>query len=88
MSIHCVPKEDLTDHSIKSLQAMLVREFHDHPPIASQHEGFALLQERMETLWDAIKRRERAEAVAEAFSVAAVAMRFVIEAPITHQSQE
>lgn len=88
MSDKPTTNDELANDALRSLRAQLLCDFRDHAPITSQHEGYALLLERMEVLWEAIKRRERAEAMAEAFAVASLAMRFVIEAPITHQSHE
>lgn len=79
---------EITESAIKALLSQLTRDFRDYAPISSQHEGFALLKERLDQLWQFVQRREREEAMHEALLLAAVAMRFVIEAPITHQSQK
>lgn len=88
MNASPISKDELTDNAMKALRAILLRKFLTQEPLASQHEGFALLQERVDTLWETIKRRERAEALADAFEVAATAMLIVIEAPLVHPKGE
>ena len=46
----------------------------------STHEGAGVLMEEVDEMWDAIKANDIASARKEAIQVAAMAMRFVIDA--------
>lgn len=52
-------------------------------PFHSAHEGFAVLKEEVDELWDEVKAKQGARDVAkmrkEAIQVAAMAMRFVLD---------
>lgn len=49
-------------------------------PFASAHEGYAVLKEEVEELWDEIKGgQDRDRMREEAVQVAAMAMRFVLD---------
>lgn len=45
----------------------------------SPHEGYAVLKEEVDEMWDAIKKDDTQHAVKEAVQVAAMALRFVAE---------
>ena len=47
----------------------------------SAHEGYAVLAEEVDELWDAVKADDRAQARAEAMQVAAMAVRFLLDVP-------
>jgi len=49
------------------------------PPFNSTHEGYAVLLEEVDELWDEVKGNNRTAAVAEAIQAAAMAIRFVAE---------
>lgn len=53
------------------------------PPFNSAHEGYAVLLEEMDELWDHVKtnqrRRDLLKMQAEAIQVAAMAVRFALE---------
>lgn len=53
------------------------------PPFNSAHEGFSVLKEEVDELWDEVKAKQGARDLAkmrkEAIQVAAMAMRFVID---------
>lgn len=51
---------------------------HTYGPMRSAHEGFAILLEEVDELWDEVKKKEsdRAKMRAEALQVAAMAIRF------------
>lgn len=53
-----------------------------HPPMHNGHEGYAVILEELDELWDEVKASKprdprRAEMRAEAIQVAAMALRFV-----------
>jgi len=48
-------------------------DFHSH------HEGFAVLKEEVDEMWDDVKADRKKEAVMEAVQVAAMAIRFIAE---------
>lgn len=50
-----------------------------HPgPFMSSHEGYAILLEEVDELWDDVKRNNPAGAVKEAVQVAAMATKYVM----------
>lgn len=46
---------------------------------SSTHEGYAVIKEEVDEMWDEIKRNNTELAVKEAIQVAAMAIRFVAE---------
>lgn len=52
-----------------------------HAPMHSAHEGYAVILEELNELWDEIKKREpsRPAMAAECVQVAAMAMRFLMD---------
>jgi NTP pyrophosphatase (non-canonical NTP hydrolase) len=54
----------------------------DFPPMRSAHEGFAIIKEEVDELWDAIKdnkNRDVLDVHNEARQVAAMAVRFMLD---------
>lgn len=50
------------------------------PKFASLHEGYAILKEEVDELWDEIKGEQRPEHLREeAMQVAAMALRFLVD---------
>jgi hypothetical protein len=49
-------------------------------PWNSAHEGYAVVLEELDEAWDAIKRNDTSHAKREMVQVAAMAIRFIIEA--------
>ena len=50
------------------------------PPFNSAHEGFAILKEEVDELWQEVKHGENpADLKAEAIQVGAMAMRFLVD---------
>ncbi len=53
------------------------------PPFASAHEGYAVLLEEVDELWDEVKKKPDATSLtrmrAEAIQVAAMALRFALD---------
>jgi hypothetical protein len=55
-----------------------------HPPFFTQHEGYAIIKEELDELWEEIKRihnyKERNDKIRkEAIQVSAMALRFLID---------
>jgi len=71
-----------TPESLSALVcAELVRAQSIHGPMRSPHEGFAVLKEEVDELWDVVKDKHgtQREMREEAIQVAAMAMRFVLD---------
>lgn len=49
------------------------------PPFNSAHEGYAVLMEELDEVWDAVKANRLDAAIAEAVQVGAMAVRFVAD---------
>jgi glutamyl-tRNA reductase len=53
------------------------------PPFRSPHEGYAIIEEELDELWEEVKKqhhvRDNAEMRKEACQVAAMALRFMID---------
>jgi hypothetical protein len=50
-------------------------------PFNSSHEGFAVLLEEVDELWEEVKKNNLVGARREAIQVAAMALRFLIDCP-------
>lgn len=48
-------------------------------PFNSGHEGWAVIQEELDELWDAVKANDMTHAREEAVQVGAMALRFIID---------
>lgn len=70
-----------TEAVIYLLRAELERATATHGPMVSPHEGYAVLKEEVDELWDRIKRDDgRSEgAVHEAIQIAAMGLRYVLD---------
>ena len=73
------PIDDVvTDVEVELIQAMMY-----WPKFASAHEGYAILLEEVDELWDIVKlkpvNRDVAAMRAEAVQIAAMALRFIID---------
>jgi molybdopterin biosynthesis enzyme len=51
------------------------------PPFNSAHEGYAVLAEEVDELWDAVKANDNDHARKEAVQVGAMAIRFLCDCP-------
>ena len=60
------------------LELLIVRASHA-APFNSYHEGYAVLKEEVDELWDDIKGNRRSGAREEAVQVAAMAIQFLID---------
>lgn len=64
---------------IKLVQAEYKRAANKFPPFHSAHEGYAILEEEVDELWDAIKTNDEDAAFDEVIQVAAMAVRFLYD---------
>jgi len=55
----------------------LERAVNNFPKFRSMHEGYAILLEGVDELWDSIKKNQPIKARVEAIQVAAMAIRFI-----------
>jgi len=74
-------REALRIQAINDSAEELNRAIRLHPPMRGPHEGYALILEELEELWEEIKRKtiDRDRMRREAVQVAAMAMRFVAD---------
>ena len=77
MSQACVPAigDDLAE-AIDDELAIAQSKF---PAFKSDHEGYAVILEELDELWDAVKANNAKHARAEAVQVAAMAIRFILD---------
>ena len=50
-----------------------------HGPFNSGHEGWAVIKEEVDELWEAVKRNSKNAANREAVQIAAMAVRFILD---------
>ena len=81
-----LPEDEATmraHQAVKDVVAELQQTSNSNRPFASAHEGFAILKEEVDELWEEIKvnegRRDLDKVVAEARQVAAMALRIMID---------
>lgn len=70
-----------TDQAILEVQKELEEATSVHGPMHSAHEGFSILLEEVDELWDEVrmKRQDIEKMHKEAMQVAAMAIRFMID---------
>ena len=75
--------EVLIDMTVGMVRAELERAMDLWPPMQSAHEGYAVILEELEELWQEVKvnqnRRDIGKIRSEALQVAAMAARFVLD---------
>ncbi len=75
---------------------LIIREYNRatqlHGPFHSAHEGFAVLMEEVDELWDEVKKhcgqRSTQKMTKEAVQVAAMALRFLVDVCLTRMMEE
>jgi hypothetical protein len=69
------------DRAEALVSSELIRALAKHRPMASSHEGYAVILEKLDELWDEVKRQkiDRDALVKEAAQVAAMGLRFLID---------
>jgi hypothetical protein len=70
--------QELTDIATEVLEE-LEKATLKHGPMKSAHEGYAVIKEEVDELWDAVKKDDTEHAKREAVQVAAMAMRFLLD---------
>lgn len=68
-------------HTAQEIATEYLRARIKHAPMHGAHEGYAIMLEEVDELWDEIKKREpsKAEMRKEAIQIAAMALAFVME---------
>ena len=65
----------------RSIAEQVMREFDRatmlYPTQASMHEGYAVLLEELDEVWDEVKNNNSSKAIDEMMQVAAMAVRFI-----------
>lgn len=73
-------KEDkLARIAAQEILAEFLRARKKFPPMRGPHEGYAIILEELDELWDAVKSHNMEDARLEAVQVAAMALAFMIE---------
>lgn len=67
------------DAALAKVRAEVVRAITKFAPFNSAHEGYAVLREEVDELWDDVKRDYPQGAVEEAVQVAAMGVRFMMD---------
>ena len=70
--------ENEIDEVLLSVKDELIKANKKFPMFNSAHEGFAVLKEEVDELWDDVKKNRIALANDEAIQVAAMAVKFII----------
>ena len=65
--------------ALESIAVELERAERQFPAFHSGHEGYAVIREELDELWDAVKRDDIEHARLEAVQVAAMALRFLVD---------
>lgn len=83
-TLHGIPDEPEPTHLTVAhhviagnVLAELNRAIKAFPPMNTAHEGYAILREEVDELWDEVKANRPDRAIAEAYQVAAMAIRFI-----------
>lgn len=75
-----IPKLELL---MARLYDELTRAYATYGPVASVHEGYALILEELDELWDEVRKkdaeRDPADMRVEAVQIAAIALRFALD---------
>ena len=79
--------EGRIDSILSEVRAEVLRAAIKHRPINSAHEGYAVLREEVDELWDHVKADTgyTADAMTESVQVAAMGVRYVLD--LSHRVQ-
>lgn len=70
---------DLFSHALMQVAEEYMQARIKHPPMRGPHEGYAVLLEEVDELWDEIKANNPEAARKEVIQVAAMALAYLIE---------
>lgn len=75
------PLEKRLDTILSRIRSEVLRAGRKHPPMHSAHEGYAILQEEVDELWEHVKADTgySREAMTEAGQVAAMGVRYILD---------
>jgi len=68
-----------TDLVIAKVIEEMERATQEHGTFHSTHEGYAVMKEELEELWEEIKKNDGARINEEALQLAAMALRFLVD---------
>jgi hypothetical protein len=78
-----MPKSYLIDSTINDILGELDQALRNHPAMPTCHDGWAVIYEELDELWDIVKKkpseRDYQAMRKEAIQVAAMAMRFILD---------
>ena len=66
------------NHS-KAIERELIKATKKYGPFHSTHEGYAVIHEELDELWEEVKKNKLGAARKEAIQVAAMALRFLVD---------
>ena len=74
-------KIDYLDCVLSELRAEVLRAMAKHKPMNSPHEGYAVIQEEVDELWDRVKTDTGRDydARVEALQIAAMGLRYIVD---------
>lgn len=79
ISVEGLTTEVLIDVVLGIIRGELSKACTKHPPMHSNHEGYAVILEELDELWDEVKRDNHDRALEEALQVGAMGVRFVVD---------
>lgn len=72
-------RSHILDLAIAEVRAEVIRAIEKFPIFNSSHEGYAVIKEEFDELWDEVKANNKTRAREEAVQVAAMAVRFMTD---------
>lgn len=66
-----------TNHIVQEVLRELQSAVEKYKPFNSAHEGFSIMNEEVDEMWDEVKKDDPERAIEEAIQVAAMAIRFI-----------
>ncbi|GAA3175934.1 hypothetical protein [Rhodococcus baikonurensis] len=73
------PRMDEADLALAETRAEVACAVAKYPPFNSSHEGYAVLKEEVDELWDDVKANNVEHSIEEAVQVAAMAIRYITD---------
>lgn len=74
-----IPSDATIDAVLKVIKLEYVNARRKFAPFNGGHEGYAIILEEVEELWDTVKQNQPERAKQEAIQVAAMALAFLLE---------